>query len=169
MTLIVVESLFPRYCGIDEFEDFFDPSTMMVKEFRTWGDCPGLNYFEHHGWFQNTMMLNLSLSVTIFVVIFVIAVFATLKFNYSWNVQVTPEHATNVGDKPVPSQLEAYKDMLDNAGIGLHELCRLKEEVLNSILNEVGISNIGDRVKIINYVHDLSERQKTIQEDINRQ
>ena len=60
---------------------------------------------------------------------------------------------------PVPPQLETYKDMLDKAKLDVGRMCGLEQDVLNSILKEVGINIMGDRIDIIKYIHDLSERQ----------
>ena len=62
---------------------------------------------------------------------------------------------------PLPSQLETYKDMLEKAQIGVDDMICIGEDVLNSILKEVGIDIIGDKIKIIKYIQDLSERQRS--------
>ena len=60
---------------------------------------------------------------------------------------------------PVPPQLEKYRDLLHKANLDLVNMSKVGEDLLNCLLKEAGIIVTGDRLDIINYIHDVSERQ----------
>ena len=58
--------------------------------------------------------------------------------------------------EPMPEQFETYKQELERAGLTIDDMTSVGEDLLNTLLEEVGVLKVGDRLKMMRYMKSLS-------------
>jgi len=87
----VIQAVYPRYCDIEDFDDFWDPATRQMITITKGGQCRNLDAYGHQGIISVNTQIQNTIGNVVLVVCCVGTLVGTIYFNMSYHSKVANE------------------------------------------------------------------------------